>query len=312
MTDMPTFSIHDIKGVIPALVTPFDEHEEFDPKRMEQLIEWLIQQKVTGFYLTGSTGEGFLMTPEERKLAVETAVKAVNHRVPVIVHVGAISTKISIDLARHAEQAGADAISSVPPFYWHFSEDAILAYYRDIAASTSLPLIIYNVPLAGLMGFGMIEKLSKLPGVAGIKYTATTHQDIYRCKDEISPKFMVYSGADEMAVSGIFNGADGIIGSFYTMLPDLFVRLYDDMKNGRYEDAQRLQKIAVSIINASLKTDYYAAIKETTRWMGVDAGYVRRPFRTLNAEQIETLKQDFRAIRKAYQADDILVLKAAG
>lgn len=308
---MSNFKHTEIKGVIPALVTPFDENEEFDENRMRHLINWLIDQKVHGFYLTGSTGEGFLMTPEERKKVVEVVVDEVKGRVPVVVHVGAISTKVSIDLAKHAEKTGADAISSVPPFYWRFDNDHIYQYYYDIATSTNLPMIIYNVPLAGLFSFDFIVRLSSIPNVKGVKYTAYTHQDIYKCKELIGEDFMVYSGADEMAVSGLFNGADGIIGSFYTELPDLFVRLYDAENNKDFDTAQRLQKIAVAIIDASLKYDYYAVIKETTRWMGTDAGYVRRPFKNLTAEQITALKKDYQSICERYHADDILVLKNA-
>ncbi len=305
---MSKFKHTDIKGVIPALVTPFDKDENFDENRMRNLINFLIAQKVNGFYLTGSTGEGFLMSVEERKRVVEVVIDEVKGRVPVIVHIGAIGTKISIDLAKHAEKAGADAISSVPPFYWRFSENHIFNYYKDITDACNLPMIIYNVPLTGLMGFDFIKRLSTIENVKGIKYTAYTHQDIYKCK-ELKDDFMVYSGADEMAVSGIINEADGIIGSFYTMLPDLYVKLFNCVKEGNLKDAQRLQKIGVALIEASLKSEYYAVIKESTSWMGVDSGYVRRPFFNLSEEEINRIKADFKAIKEKYQADDILVLK---
>lgn len=307
---MAKFSYEEIKGVIPALITPFDHEENFDEMRMRKTVNWLLEEGVHGFYLTGSTGEGFLMTPDERKVVVEVVVDEVKGRVPVIVHVGAIGTKISIDLAKHAEKAGADAVSSVPPFYWRFSDDAIFQYYEDLATATSLPMIIYNVPLAGLFGFDFIKRLSGIPHVHGVKYTAYTHQDIHKAKAQIGKDFMVYSGADEMAVSGILNEADGIIGSFYSMLPDVFVNIYDHVKKEEFKEAQRLQKIAVDIIEASLKFDYYAVIKVAMKWMGMDAGYVRRPFRNLTAEQEEAVKASYREIRDRYQATDIKVLNA--
>lgn len=304
------FDIKDIKGIIPALVTPFDENENVDLERLENLVEWLLEKGVNGFYLTGSTGEGFLMNMEERKLVCETVVKKVNKRVPIIAHIGCISTKLSIELAQHAEKVGADAISSVPPFYWHFDNSHISSYYKEICDATSLPMIIYNVPLAGLLGFDFIKKLSKIPNVKGVKYTGYTHQDIHKCKNKISRKFMVYSGADEMALSGIINGADGIIGSFYTMLPDLFVQIFDNAKHHDIDRAQYLQKIAVSIIDISLKYDYYAVIKESTRWMGCDSGYVRRPFKNLNEEEIQKVKGDLTKLAKKYKDVDIALFNA--
>ncbi len=299
-----------IKGIIPALVTPFDKDENLDLERLESLVEWLLTKKVNGFYLTGSTGEGFLMTMEERKLVAENVVRIVNGRVPVIVHIGNISTKLSIELAQHAEKIGADAISSVPPFYWHFDDSHIKSYYEDVSNSTSLPMIIYNVPLAGLLGFGFIKKLARIHNVKGIKYTGYTHQDIHKCKDQISKKFMVYSGADEMAVSGLVNGADGIIGSFYTMIPDLFVEIYNNVKAHKIDEAQYLQKCAVCIIEASLKFDYYSVIKESTRWMGVDAGYVRRPFKNLTEKEIVAIKKDLTKIAHKYSDIDIELFRA--
>lgn len=306
---MARFSVQEIKGVIPAIVTPFDKEENFDEEKMRKAVEALIEKGVNGFYICGSTGEGFLMTIDERKKVAEVVVDQVNGRVPVIVHIGAISTKLSIDLAQHAAQIGADAISSVPPFYWRFSEQRIFEYYSDIASKCDLPMIVYNVPLVGLFGFDFITKLVSIPKVEGIKYTAYTHQDIYKCKDKIGKDFMVYSGADEMAVSGLINEADGIIGSFYSMLPDLYVRLNKHVLNSEIAQAQRLQKIAVDIIEASLKYDYYAVIKTAMKWMGFDGGYVRAPFKMLTKEQEEQLKARFREIRAEYDADDIDILK---
>src|SRR5690606_16602534 len=111
-------------------------------------------------------------------------------------------------------------------FYWGFSQDQIVSYYTDITSATGLPMCVYNVPLAGLFGFDMIKRLSDIKGVEGIKYTATTHFDIMRIKTEIGSDFVLYSGADEMAMSGVAFGADGIIGSFYNTIPEVFIELF--------------------------------------------------------------------------------------
>ncbi|MBL8596837.1 MAG: dihydrodipicolinate synthase family protein, partial [Devosia sp.] len=169
---MPKFT--SFSGVYPAMVTPFDENEELDEKRLRALINFLIERKLEGLYITGSTGESFLMSPDERKRVVEITVDEVKGRIPIIAHIGAIGTRVSIDLARHAEKAGVDAISSVPPFYWGFSGDQIHGYYADITASTSLPMLAYNVPMAAL-GFDIIKRIAGIDGMVGVKYTATTH-----------------------------------------------------------------------------------------------------------------------------------------
>ncbi|WP_449394694.1 dihydrodipicolinate synthase family protein [Devosia riboflavina] len=287
-----------IKGVLPALVTPFDENENFDEGRMRAVVDFLINRGVDGLYVTGSTGEAFMMSPEERKRALEVVTDEVKGRVPVIAHIGAISTNLSIDLAKHAEKVGADALSSVPPFYWGFSQDQIVSYYTDITASTGLPMCAYNVPLAGLFGFDLIKKLADIPGVEGIKYTATTHHEIMRIKAEIGSDFIIYSGADEMAMSGLAFGADGIIGSFYNSIPEVYLALNAAVAAGDMEKAKALQEVGNAVIFFTLARNPIAAIKRAMAWQGADAGYCRKPFGNFYTEaEEEKLKDEFRAFK---------------
>lgn len=294
---MPRYKMHEIKGVIPALITCFDENEEFDEKRMRKVVGYLISKGVNGLYLTGSTGETFLMTPDERKRVVELVIDEAAGRVPIIVHVGAISTKISIDLARHAHAAGADAISSVPPFYWHFSNDSVFNYYKDITESTPLPMIIYSITLAGVLGFETICRLASVDGVEGIKYTGSAHHEIMHIKNEIGKEFSVFSGVDEMAVSGLLFGSCGIIGSFYNIIPELFIDIYNAIQKGDMKTAQEKQLAANEIIMLSIKYDYFSLMKRALSWMGIDAGYCRRPFINYNGKEEEKLKDEFRRLK---------------
>jgi N-acetylneuraminate lyase len=287
-----------IGGVLPALVTPFDENEAVDEGRTRAIVDFLIGRGVNGLYVTGSTGEAFMMSPDERKRVLEVVIDEVKGRVPVIAHVGAISTHLTIDLARHAEKTGADALSSVPPFYWGFSQDQIVSYYTDVTASTGLPMCAYNVPLAGLFGFDMIKRLAEIPGVEGIKYTAPTHHDIMRIKAEIGPDFVIYSGADEMAMSGLAFGADGIIGSFYNNIPEIYLALYAAVRAGDMAKAKALQEVGNAVIFFSLARNPIAAIKRTMAWQGADAGYCRKPFGNFYDQAAEEqLKNEFRAFK---------------
>ena len=164
-------NIQDFKGVIPAVISVFDKAENLDEASTRAFIRHLLSYPIGGLYLTGSTGEAFLMTPEERKRQVEIVMEEVGDRVPVVVHVGAMSTRTSIELAEHAQAHGAAGVSSVPPFYFRFNEEQIIGYYRDIAQATDLPMIVYNIPLAGMMSVETIVKLSQIENVKGVKYT---------------------------------------------------------------------------------------------------------------------------------------------
>ncbi|EAR52732.1 N-acetylneuraminate lyase [Oceanicola granulosus HTCC2516] len=297
---MARFGIADFKGVIPALVTPFTLEGALDLTRARAITRHLLGQGVDCFYLTGSTGEGFMMSPDERKQMVETVLDEVAGSVPVMVHVGAISTYQTVDLATHAEGAGADAISSVPPIYWPFTPEQILSYYTDVTRSTALPMVVYKIPLAGALGFDLIERLAGIEGVSGIKYTAPTHFEIMQIRQQFGTGFRIFSGADEMALSGLAFGADGLIGSFYNIVPGLYAELVAAMAEGRLEEAQALQAKANKIIFFTLRQYPMAAVKRIMGWQGADAGYCRAPFENYETpEQEAALKDAFRALRDA-------------
>ena len=290
--------LKDIKGVIPALVTCFDENGNYDESRQRKVTSYLIDRGVSGLYLTGSTGEGFMMTPEERKKVVEDVIDENKGRLPIIVHVGAISTKHSVDLAKHAEKAGADAVSSVPPIYWKFSEDQIFNYYRDIAGAVNIPMVVYNIALAGVVGFNFIKSLATIEGVQGIKYTPSTKFEILRIKEEIGKDFVVYSGTDEMAIAGLAFGADGLIGSFYNMIPEPFMDIYRAVHAGDLTTAREKQRIANAIIMFTLDRGFQLGIKAGMRWMGVDAGWCREPFGRFDKDTEEKYHAEFRQLKK--------------
>ena len=298
---MPRFTIHDFTGVIPALVTPFAFDGTLDEGRLRGVTRMLLARGVDGFYLTGSTGEGLMMSPEERMRVVDCVLEEVAGTRPVMVHVGAISTHLSAALARHAETAGADAISSVPPIYWPFSPDQIVNYYADVTAATGLPMAVYNIALAGALGFETLLRLAAIEGVAGIKYTAPTHFEISRLKTEVGPEFRIFSGADEMAMSGIAFGADALIGSFYNILPELYARLVAAMRAGELHEARRLQDQANTVIFFTLRQYPMSAVKRVMAWQGADGGYCRRPFDNYETPEAEAaLRAAFRELRDSH------------
>ena len=230
------------------------------------------------------------MNSEERKRQVEIVMDEVGDRLPVVVHVGAMSTRASVELALHAEEVGAAGISSVPPFYFKFNEEQIFGYYRDISEATSLPMIVYNIPLAGMMTVSMIERLASLPNVKGVKYTGTALYEVTQIRDACKPGFQIYGGCDELGSSNIALGVDGIIGSFYNCIPDLYLRIWKAVKESDVETAARLQRKALHVIMLGIQSrSMMACIKLWLRSAGVQAGYARRPFDNFTEEQAESL-----------------------
>ena len=201
-----------------------------------------------------------------------------------------------MDYARHADASGAAAISSVPPFYWKFKKDEIVSYYRDVSESVSIPMIVYNIALAGLVDFNTIKELAAIENVKGIKYTATTHNEILRIKDEVGEDFKVYSGADEMALSGLIYGSDGIIGSFYNIIPELFILLEKAVEDGDIASARLMQKKANAVIYYVLENHFFDTLKAVLKWSGICDSTVLSPFYRLTEDDEIRIRRELKEL----------------
>ena len=294
---MKQFDPNNINGVIPAMITSFNKDESINKEGIRKTVNYLISAKVDGLYITGSTGETFLMSQEEKKQAIEIIVEEVNGRVPVIAHIGSIGTKITTELGQYAEKIGVDALSALPPFYYGFSNDEIFNYYQDISNSSNLPITVYNNSHAHLMDLDMLKRLASIKNVKGVKYTAPTHFNFSKIKKEIGNSFKIYSGMDEMSLSGLISGADGIIGSFYNLMPELFVDIYAKIKEENINEAKKIQEKINIIIMYALSKSGYPFIKMGLNWLDVDSGYVRKPFTTFVDKEIENIiKKDLKKL----------------
>jgi len=282
--------IFDFKGVIPAVLSVFDKDENLDEQGTREFIRHLLSYDIGGLYVTGSTGETFLMSSEERMRQLEITMEEVGDKVPVVVHVGAMSTRASIELAKHAEKLGAAGVSSVPPFYFKYNQDQIFNYYKDVAEATSLPMIVYNIPLAGMMTVDQIIRLSEIENVKGVKYTGTALYEVMQIKEGCKHGFLVYGGCDELGSSNISLGVDGVIGSFYNVIPDLYSRIWDAVKASDIPAATALQRKAVHVIFAGIRSgSMMACMKVWLRGAGIPAGFSRRPFSNFSEEEEKNL-----------------------
>lgn len=267
------------KGLFAALLTPFDENGKFNPDAMQKLIEFNIANGIDGFYVGGSTGEGMVMTNEERKEVFRSVVEATAGRVMLIAHVGTISTDAAIDMAQCAQALGYDAISAVAPFYYNFSYEAIVSYYQDIAASVTLPMIIYNFPSSSGFAFTkeIANKLFKNEQFIGIKHTSSDMFALQQFK-QMERDILVYNGFDETLLAGLAMGADGAIGSTYNFMGKKFKKIMIDFMAGRLKEAQKGQDEANAIITEMIKHGVFQSEKAILTEMGIPMGECRRPF----------------------------------
>ena len=240
-----------LNGVLPALVTPLTGDERFAAEPMERLLERVYSAGVHGVYLCGQTGEGLLLPLAARKQAAEVAVRNSPARKTVVVHVGGARTADAVDLARHAARIGVHAVSSLPPAgSYSFAE--VKAYYEAIAAASGLPVLVYYFPefSASITSLNQIFELCSIPNVVGLKFTDF---DLY-CMSLISRAgHTIFNGRDEVFAAGLLMGASGGIGSFYNLVPELFVEVWNHARAGRCYEARQVQdKFAHSILDESL------------------------------------------------------------
>ena len=289
--------IKDFKGVIPAVISVFDKDENLDEQGTREFIRYLMSMDIGGLYVTGSTGETWMMTAEERMRQVEIVMEEVGDKIPVVVHVGAMATREAIKLAKHAESCGAAGVSSVPPFYFKYNADQIFNYYKDVAEATSLPMIVYNIPLAGMMTVDQIIRLSTIENVKGVKYTGTALFEVMQIKDGCKEGFQVYGGCDELGSSNIAIGVDGIIGSFYNVIADHYIKIWNAVKASDVALATKLQRQAVHVIFAGINSgSMMACMKVWLRAAGLPGGWSRRPFSNFSEEEEKALAAKLVAI----------------
>ena len=277
-----------LSGIMPAVVTPFDESGAFAPGAFEKLLARLYGAGVDGLYVCGQTGEGLLQSVASRQQAAEAAVRLSPKGKTIIVHVGAHTTDDAVTLARHAAKAGAHAVSSLPPA-GAYSFDEIRAYYRTLAAASELPLLVYYFPSVApaLRSTEQMLELCALPNVIGLKFTDS---DMFRLWSLKRAGAVVFNGSDEMLVAGLIMGADGGIGSIYNLIPEEFLRIYNLAGEGRWEEARRVQRDVNELIEVLLRFPIHPVVKTLLAWSGVDCGGCVSPKRSLTAAQCEELR----------------------
>lgn len=276
-------------GIIPAFYACYDDEGNVSDERTKEFAEYLLNKGVKGLYVCGSSGECIYQSKEERKLILESVMEIARGKMTVIAHVACNNTKDSMELAAHAESLGADAIAAIPPIYFHLPEEAIAQYWNDISsAAPHTDFVIYNIPqLAGVsLTMPLFNEMLKNPRVIGVKNSSMPTQDIQMFKARGGKDIVIFNGPDEQFVAGRTIGADGGIGGTYAVMPELFLKCDQYIKEGNIEKAREIQYAINEIIYAmcDCECNMYAAAKEVLRLQGINIGDARKPLTQLKEE----------------------------
>ncbi|GFI42585.1 N-acetylneuraminate lyase [Lachnospiraceae bacterium] len=293
------------KGVIPAFYACYDQEGNISPEGVQALTRYFVEKGVKGLYVNGSSGECIYQSVEDRKLVLENVMKAAEGKLTIIAHVACNNTKDSMELARHAQSQGVDAIAAIPPIYFHLPEHAIAKYWNDISsAAPDTDFVIYNIPqLAGVaLTMGLFAEMRKNPKVIGVKNSSMPVQDIQMFKQAAGEDYIIFNGPDEQFISGLVIGAEGGIGGTYGAMPELFLKLEEYVKSNEMIQARKLQHTVNEIIYklCSAQGNMYGVIKEVLMLNeGLKLGGVRAPLPSLVESDMAIVKEAAQMIRDA-------------
>lgn len=263
-------------GAYAALYTPFKKDGSLNEEMVERLIDYGVSRGLRGFYLTGSTGEGFLLSKEERTRVYARAVKAAGGRAKLIAHVGCLSTDDAVDLAKSAAKAGVDWVSSVAPVYFGQSFEAAFDHYRRISSATDLPFMIYS------LGADIVPdrdaKFFDLKNVKGMKYTNYKYWTVQALRNRLSKKAVFFAGADEQVASALATGIfSGCIGTSQNAIPAHFAKICSLAAANDFAAASKLQAEVVRFVELLVGKPNGSWHKGIMKYVGLDCGDGRAP-----------------------------------
>ena len=282
-----------LKGLYAALLVPFDENGQVKEEGLKQIAKNAIEvEQLDGLYVNGSSGENFLISKEQKKQIFKVVKEAVGNDVKLIAQVGSLDLNEAIELGKYATNLGYDALSAVTPFYYPFSFEEIKQYYFDIIEATQNKMIIYAIPdLTGVnISINQFEELFDNEKIVGVKYTAPNFFLLERIRKAFPDK-LILSGFDEMLVQAVISGVDGAIGSTYNVNGRRARQIYDLAREGKVEEAYKIQHYTNNIIETVLSMGIYPTLKEILKTRGIDGGVPKRPFSPFNEANRKELNQ---------------------
>lgn len=284
----------DLKGVIPAIVTPFNSDGELDKDGLKRLTRFLLNNGVHGIMTTGGNGEFPHLLREEKRMVTETVVKEVKGAVPVIAGTAACSTRETLLLSEDAKEVGANAVILTPPYFYKLPDESILRHFETLSNYLEIPIIIYNNPLytGNNLGPDLIDKIADFKGVIGLKQSNSDLGQLVETVRRSGEKISICTGIDSQFYPSLCAGAKGIFSTAACVIPKQMVQIFDLTENGKRDEAFRLH-MRIQELNRLLEYDpgYVAPCKEALSMLGLPGGPVREPLPVLSPTEGEALKQ---------------------
>lgn len=290
----------DLRGVLTALSTPFDQDGALDVDTLRLVVDRSIDAGVDGVVAAGSTGEVGALSSEERLLLIKTVIEQADGRVPVIAQTGATSTDEAIRLSQAAEKAGADVLMLITPYYEPLSLEETVTYIKDVARSVNIPVMLYNIPSVTGVNLDPATVRSLAEDVENIRYIKDSSanweqalQLIHHHNDVIG----TFIGWDAYIYSALVEGAAGVMAGTANVVPHEIVAVSRRIADGDLSGARELWNSVYPVIDALLSVPFIASVKAGLAFQGLAAGSPRRPTAALNAEDLARVHAALSALK---------------
>ncbi len=291
-----------IKGIIPPILTPFNEKDEVDIQRLEKFVEFL-KPHVEGFYVCGSYGSGILMNVSERKKVFEAISNFAGDKFQLIVHVGTTNLKETVELAHHAESHGALAVAAVPPFYFQHDDDTLYEYFHSLMETVTIPVYIYDNPKAtgNQISLDLLNRLAA-EGLQGVKDSTFDIGKTYKVLRNVSQEdFDVVMGSESLLLPAFSMGVQACISGLANALPELMHKLYQAAMKKDLDASRDLQEKVLKMwdvlhIGPSNPTAY-----AMLHIRGVDVGFPRKPLLPLSKGLYQQVEAAMKATEQIWK-----------
>ena len=274
-------------GVMPAVTTKFSDDDTLDLVNFEINIKAQLDAGVNGIILGGTLGEASTLTAEEKKILIEKTVEIVKGKVPVIINIAEQSTKDAIEAARLAKEYGAEGLMMLPPMRYKADDRETVTYFKKVANSTSLPIMIYNNPVDyGIeVTLDMFEELAECKNIQAVKESTRDISNISRFKNRFKNRFALLCGVDTLALESILMGADGWVAGLVCAFPAETVAIYSLAKAGRNLEAIEIYRWFLPLLELDINTKLVQNIKLAEVATGIGTENVREPRLPLIGEE---------------------------
>ena len=286
-----------LEGIVTAMITPFDGNGRISERGVENLCNFLIGKGVNALFPGGSTGEGTLLSIEERKQLAELVMKYAKDRVPVIIHTGTNLPHETLELTKHAETIGAAGAAMIPPYYYGYDDKCLLEYFGNIAKATpDFPLYLYHIPVNAKNDIKptlLKELVTQHPNIVGLKDSS---QDFIRFLDyveEMGEDFTILMGSDCMILPCMMMGGKGGVTANSTAFPEPFVEMYRHYKAGNLQKAKEMQMVCAKIRKIFRASTFLTSYKVALGFRGIDVGTTRKPLRGMSETEQQNMRRLF-------------------